>query len=446
MFKKLLIANRGEIAVRIIKTCQRLNIKTVAIYSDADKDSLHVQLADEAFYVGGSRVNESYLNMEAIIDAAMKSGAEAIHPGYGLLSENTMFVEKVEGAGLTFIGPKSHVIEKMGNKIEARAFMKKANVPIIPGKALGNFNELEVVKAARKIGFPLMVKAAAGGGGIGMQRVEDEEELLKTLPSLIKKSETFFRSSEIFLEKCIENARHIEAQIIGDEHGNVICIGDRDCSIQRRNQKIIEEAPATFLSMEGRERLHEYSVRAGKAIGYTNVGTVEFLVDEEENIYFLEMNTRLQVEHPVTEETANIDLVEWQLLIASEGRLPKYNGSFPVNHAIELRIYAEDPNTFFPSPGRIEQWEFPSLENVRYDFGVKAGMEVTPFYDPLIGKIIAKADLRQEAIDLLIQCLENAKVSGIKTNIPMLIQTMKNEQFRKGNVTTDFIIKERKNK
>lgn len=442
MFKKILIANRGEIAVRIMKTCRRLNIKTVAIYSDADRYSLHVENADEAYYVGPSRVNESYLNMDRIIEIALEENVDGIHPGYGLLSENATFVKKVEAAGLIFIGPESDVIEKMGNKIRAREMMEKAKVPIIPGMALTNMNEIEVIKSARKIGFPLMIKAAAGGGGIGMERIEDEDELLKALPTLIKKSETFFRSSEIFLEKCIENVRHIEAQIVGDKRGNIICVGDRDCSIQRRNQKIIEEAPAISLSIEGRKKLHDYAVRAGKAMNYKNVGTVEFLVDDEENIYFLEMNTRLQVEHTVTEETANIDLVEWQLLIASGGLLPSFNETFPVQHAIEVRLYAEDPDTFFPSPGKIEQWEFPQIENIRYDFGVKNGMEVTPFYDPLIGKVIAKGHSRKEAIQTLLYCLEKANVSGIKTNLPLLIDTLKNEQFQAGNITTNFVTKE----
>lgn len=437
LFKKLLIANRGEIAVRIINTCRQLGIQTVAVYSDADKDSLHATHADEAVHIGGSRVNESYLNMKNILQAAKDTGADAIHPGYGFLSENPAFALKVEENGITFIGPKPEVIQKMGNKIEARETMEQANVPVIPGITLNDTDEKTVLLAARNIGYPIMVKAAAGGGGIGMQKVEHETDLMKVVSSVVKKSETFFGSGEIYLEKCIENPRHIEAQIAGDEHGNVVCLGDRDCSIQRRHQKIIEEAPSPFLSVKGRERLYEAAIQAGRTIGYTNVGTVEFLVDEKENIYFLEMNTRLQVEHPVTEETTGHDLVEWQLLLAKGERLPEQNEQ--CGHAIEARIYAEDPVTFFPSPGKLEKWSFSPMENIRYDFGVMEGAQVTPFYDPMIGKVISKGATREEAIETLHRALENAEVVGIKTNIPMLIESLKNPVFQAGNATTDFV-------
>lgn len=442
MFSKLLIANRGEIAVRIIKTCKRLGIKTVAVYSEADKESIHVELADEAFLIGGPRVNESYLNMDKILETAKEAKVDAIHPGYGFLSENTRFAERVMEEGMTFIGPASEVIQKMGNKVEARETMQNADVPVIPGVTLNDLEENTVLLAARNIGYPIMVKAAVGGGGIGMQKVEHETEMMKVISSVVKKSETFFGSGEIFLEKFIENPRHIEAQIAADVNGKVICLGERDCSIQRRHQKIVEEAPSTFLSKEGREKLFTAAVRAGETIGYTNLGTVEFLVDEKEEVYFLEMNTRLQVEHPVTEETTGHDLVEWQIRLALGNdidSLPEAKESF--GHAIEVRIYAEDPVRFFPSPGKLEEWSFPEMSSIRYDFGVRKGTTVTPFYDPMIGKVIAKGATREEAIEQLINCLEASTVKGIKTNIPMLLNTLKNDIFKEGKATTDFVAK-----
>ncbi|MFA9557455.1 acetyl/propionyl/methylcrotonyl-CoA carboxylase subunit alpha [Evansella sp. AB-rgal1] len=440
MFTKLLIANRGEIAVRIIKTCKRLGIKTVAVYSEADKESLHVKMADEAYFIGPPRVNESYLNMEKIIEVAKKAEVDAIHPGYGFLSENASFAKRIASENITFIGPTEKIIQKMGNKVQARKTMMEANVPVIPGITLIDTDERSVKKAARKIGYPVMIKAAAGGGGIGMQKVDHEEELMKVLATVIKKSETFFGSGEIYLEKCIYSPRHIEAQIAGDQLGNIICLGERDCSIQRRNQKIIEEAPATFLSEEGRTALHEAAIKAGKAINYTNVGTVEFLVDESEELYFLEMNTRLQVEHPVTEETTGVDLVEMQLRLALGNSVNEVEKSMEeCNHSIEARIYAEDPVRFFPSPGTLLTWEFPKMEHIRYDFGVTEGTKVTPFYDPMIGKVISKGASREDAISHLIECLKAASVEGIKTNIPMLLQALESSAFQEGKATTRFV-------
>ncbi|MBU9714805.1 acetyl-CoA carboxylase biotin carboxylase subunit [Evansella tamaricis] len=440
MIKKILIANRGEIAVRIIKTCKQMNIKTVAVYSEADKDSLHVQLADEAHFLGGSRVTESYLNGEKILDAANAGNVDAIHPGYGLLSENADFAEKVRQEGYLFIGPSTSVIQKMGNKIAARKAMEDAGVSVIPGITLSDTEESTVKKAARVLGYPVMVKAAAGGGGIGMQKVEDEGDLMKVVSSVVKKSETFFGSGEIYVEKFIESPRHIEAQIAADRVGNVVCLGERDCSVQRRNQKILEEAPSIFLSDNGRKKLFEAAVHAGKTIEYTNVGTVEFLVDGEEQIYFLEMNTRLQVEHPVTEETTGIDLVQWQIDLANGKDIPSLErNNNQSNHAMEARIYAEDPTTFFPSPGKLIEWEFPEMEGIRYDFGVEKGATVTPFYDPMIGKVIAYGSSRKAVMDKLLMCLEMANVEGIKTNIPMLINTLKHPTFQNGEATTDFV-------
>ncbi|MDG5786371.1 biotin carboxylase N-terminal domain-containing protein [Evansella sp. AB-P1] len=444
MFKKLLIANRGEIAVRVIKTCERLGIKSVSVYSDADKESLHVQMADEAYYIGGSRVKESYLNINNIIDVAKKANVDAIHPGYGFLSENSEFAMKIKESGIIFIGPSVTVIDQMGNKIKARNMMEAANIPVVPGATITDSDERKVMLAARKIGYPIMVKAAAGGGGIGMEKVTNEEELLKVIPSIMKKSAMFFRSSDIYLEKYIEGPRHIEAQIVGDTNGNVICLGERDCTIQRRHQKIIEESPALSLSIEGRKKLHELAIRAGKAVHYTNAGTVEFLVDEKEEIYFLEMNTRLQVEHPVTEETTGIDLVELQLNLALEKDVTECITPYKnkENHAIEARIYAEDPVRFFPSPGHLLKWRFPEMDHIRYDFGVIEGKEITPFYDPMIGKVIAKGESREAAIHLLLECMERAEVDGIKTNIPLIINVLKSDSFQRGLVTTNFVYDE----
>ncbi|PYZ94083.1 biotin carboxylase [Salipaludibacillus keqinensis] len=440
MIKKILIANRGEIACRIIKTCEKLGIQSVAIYSEADQYSMHVELASESYLVGGARVNESYLNQDNILNIAKKSGADAIHPGYGFLSEHAGFARRVIEEGMVFIGPTPEAIEQMGDKVQSREVMKQANVPVVPGVTLTDIEENTVIKACREIGFPIMVKAASGGGGIGMQKVDHEDEVMRAVQSVVKKSETFFGSSQIFLEKYIEKPRHIEAQIAGDDHGNIISLGSRDCSIQRRHQKIIEEAPAPHFSEQANHQLLNEAVKAGEALGYTNVGTVEFLVDDKENIYFLEMNTRLQVEHPVTEETTGIDLVEWQIRLSEKQMISTLNRrESKAVHAIEVRIYAEDPKTFFPSPGTISEWIFPEMEGIRYDFGVRSGTVVTPYYDPMIGKVIAYAGSRGACIELMNKCLSNATVEGIKTNIPMLLKSLEDHRFKEGNVTTHFV-------
>lgn len=440
MIKKIVIANRGEIALRIIRTCKKLGIQTVTIFSEADKMSMHTALADESYLVGGSRVSESYLNQKKIIEIALESGADAIHPGYGFLSENPGFARAVRENGLVFIGPTAEAMKEMGDKIQARQVMEKAGVSVVPGITLENIEDRTVITAARQIGFPLMVKAAAGGGGIGMQKVEHEDDILKAVHSVEKKAETFFGSADIFLERYIEQPRHIEAQIAGDVTGEIIALGSRDCSIQRRHQKVIEEAPPPHFSEAGNKRLLDEAVKAGKALNYTNVGTIEFLVDEDENIYFLEMNTRLQVEHPVTEETMGLDLVEWQIRLAEKKHIADLAyGQRKANHAIEVRIYAEDPNTFFPSPGTISTWSFPEMAGIRYDFGVEAHTIVTPYYDPMIGKVIAYSDTRESCIELLKECLKNAQVEGIKTNIPMIIGALEDERFEKGNITTHFV-------
>lgn len=440
MLKKLLIANRGEIAARIIRTCKKLGIRTVAVYSEADADSLHVKWADEAFLIGKPRVSESYLNIEKIIEIAKETKAEAIHPGYGLLSENPTFARRCEEEGIVFIGPNANVIASMGSKIEARKTMAEAGVPIVPGISFPLQDVEEAVKTAETIGYPIMLKASAGGGGIGMQIVHTEEELRKAFEGNQKRAASFFGDGAMYLEKYIENPRHIEIQLLADHHGNCVYLWERECSIQRRHQKVIEEAPSPFLDEETRRNMGEAAVRAAKHIGYTNAGTIEFLVDEQKNFYFLEMNTRLQVEHPVTEEITGIDLVEEQLRVAAGERLGYRQQDIQRNgHAIEVRIYAEDPKTFFPSPGTITAFQLPQGEGVRNETAVTNGIAVTPFYDPMIAKLITKGDTREEAIARMVQALSHYQVEGIKTNIPMLKEVLNHPAFQAGHTTTNFI-------
>jgi len=440
MFKKLLIANRGEIAARIIRTCKKLGIQTVAVYSEADADSLHVKWADEAFLIGKPRVSESYLNIEKMIEIAKETKAEAIHPGYGLLSENPTFARRCEEEGIVFIGPNANVIASMGSKIEARKTMAEAGVPIVPGISFPLQDVEEAVKTAETIGYPIMLKASAGGGGIGMQIVRTEEELRKAFEGNQKRAASFFGDGAMYLEKYIENPRHIEIQLLADHHGNCVYLWERECSIQRRHQKVIEEAPSPFLDEETRRNMGEAAVRAAKHIGYTNAGTIEFLVDEQKNFYFLEMNTRLQVEHPVTEEITGIDLVEEQLRVAAGERLGYTQQDIQRNgHAIEVRIYAEDPKTFFPSPGTITAFQLPEGEGVRNETAVTNGIAVTPFYDPMIAKLITKGDTREEAIARMVQALSHYQVEGIKTNIPMLKEVLNHPAFQAGHTTTNFI-------
>ncbi len=440
MFSKILIANRGEIALRVIRTCQKLSIKTVAIYSEADAEGIFVREADEAYCVGKPPVNQSYLNADEIIRIAKKSGAEAVHPGYGLLSENAAFAKKCTDNGLVFIGPTPEIIASMGSKIEARKTMREAGVPIIEGVNTPIESADEAKLAAEKIGYPLMLKASAGGGGIGMQLVHSEEELIKAFAGNQKRAESFFGDGAMFLEKYIEEPHHIEVQILADSYGNIIPLWERECSIQRRNQKVVEEAPSPFINEETRTKMLDAAVKAAKYIGYSNAGTIEFLVDKEQNFYFLEMNTRLQVEHPVTEEITGLDLVEEQLKVAFGEKLSitreevKRNG-----HAIEVRIYAEDPKTFFPSPGKITEFQLPTGEGIRNESAIESGSQVTPFYDPMIGKLIAWGQTREEACERLKMALENYKIAGIKTNIPMLLKTISHEQFLSGYTTTQFV-------
>ena len=440
LFQKLLVADRGEIALRIIRTCKRLGIQTAAVYSEADAESLHVKAADEAWLIGKPRVSESYLNIEKIIETAKKAGVCAIHPGYGLLSENSRFAERCLKENITFIGPPPDVIAKMGSKIEARQAMEQAGVPVVPGvtKSLSGLNEARAL--AESIGYPVMLKASFGGGGIGMQLIRNESELAKAYEGSQKRAADFFGDGAMYIEKYIEDARHIEIQILTDEYGNAVYLWERDCSIQRRQQKIIEEAPAPLFDENMRAKLGEAAVKAALSIGYVNAGTIEFLVDKENHFYFLEMNTRLQVEHPVTEEITGLDIVEEQLNIAAGKALPyKQKDIRRDGHAIEVRICAEDPKTFFPSPGRITDLKLPEHPNVRHECAAAPGMNITPYYDPMIAKMIVKGNSRDEAIRTLAEALSQYQVKGIKTNIPLLEDIVRSDEFRKGGVQTDFI-------
>ena len=447
MFKKVLIANRGEIAVRVIRTCKALGITTIGVYSEADADAPHVKMADEAYLIGGPRVAESYLNINKILEVAQISGAEAIHPGYGLLSENTDFARRCEEAGLIFIGPSPEVISKMGSKIESRKAMEEAGVPVVPGITYPLADEEEAVEAADRIGYPVMLKASAGGGGIGMQVVHNGDEIRKAFAGNQKRATDFFGDGAMYIEKFVENPRHIEIQILADCFGNTVYLWERECSIQRRHQKVVEEAPSSFITEKTRTKMGEAAVKAAKSIGYKNAGTIEFLVDEEQNFYFLEMNTRLQVEHPVTEEITGLDLVEKQLQIAAGEALEFSQAEVKRDgHAIEVRIYAEDPKTFFPSPGKITKLELPNGPGVRHELAIHGQSVVTPFYDPMIAKLIVKGSNREEAIIRLQEALVDYHIEGIKTNIPMLQEVIAHPAFHSGDTTTDFVNKYLKSK
>ncbi|WP_440971049.1 acetyl-CoA carboxylase biotin carboxylase subunit [Peribacillus frigoritolerans] len=442
MIRKILIANRGEIASRIIRTCKKLGILTVAVHSEADSDSPFVGLADEAYLLGGPRVQESYLNVNKILEIAKETGAEAIHPGYGFLSENADFARSCEEAGLIFIGPKPEIIQQMGNKVEARKKMEQAGLPLVPGFSRPLIDSTEAAAVAEKIGYPVMLKAAAGGGGIGMQAVANEDELTKAFEGNQKRAQLFFGNGDMFIEKLIEKPRHIEIQVLADSFGNAVYLWERECSVQRRHQKVVEEAPSSFLDEETRNRMGMAAVKAVKSIGYSNAGTLEFLVDADKNFYFLEMNTRLQVEHPVTEEITGLDLVEQQIKIASGNKLDFTQSEIKQNgHSIEVRIYAEDPKTFYPAPGRITTMELPEGEGIRHELAVHGTSVVSHFYDPMIAKLVVSGDSRDNAIERLREALASYKIEGIKTNLPLLMEIISHEAFSKGDTTTDFIAK-----
>ncbi len=442
MFKKILIANRGEIAVRIIRACRDLQIKTAAVYSAADKDALHVRMADEAYFIGPAPSNESYLRWEKIIEVAKKSGAEAIHPGYGFLSENFEFVREVTNQGIKFIGPPPEAMEKMGGKISARLIAIDADVPVVPGTTEPLNSAEEALEVAEEYGFPVMLKASAGGGGKGMRFVETQADLKNALEAAQSEALASFGDAAVYVEKAIVRPRHIEIQIFSDTHGNFVHLGERECSIQRRHQKVVEECPSPLGDAKLREEMGAAAIKVAKAVNYVGAGTVEFLVsDVDKSFYFLEMNTRLQVEHPVTELVTGIDLVREQIRVANGEKLSFEQKDISWNtHAIECRVYAEDPeNNFLPSPGKITRLKVPSGNGVRDDGGVYEGAEVSIYYDPMISKLACYGKNRQEAIDRLRRALEEYEVGGIKTTLPFFREIVEDEEFIKGKLDTGFI-------
>jgi acetyl-CoA carboxylase biotin carboxylase subunit len=439
MFKKILIANRGEIALRVIRTCREMGIKTVAVYSTADKDSLHVKFADEAVCIGKPASVDSYLNIPHIMAAAEITNADAVHPGYGFLAENAKFSQICADHGIKFIGPTPEMINKMGDKITAKETMIKAGVPVVPGGE-GLLESIEQTKElAKVVGYPVILKATAGGGGKGMRVVWKEDEIEKAYTTAKIEAAASFKNDGIYMEKFVEEPRHIEIQVAGDQYGNVCHLSERDCSIQRRHQKLVEESPSPFMTPELRQKMGEAAIKAASAINYESVGTIEFLVDKHRNFYFMEMNTRIQVEHCVTEEVVSFDLIKEQIKIAMGERISGKNYE-PQMHAIECRINAEDPyNDFRPSPGKITVLHTPGGHGVRVDSHVYAGYVIPPYYDSMIGKLITVAQTREEAIDTMYRALSEYVIEGVKTTIPFHLQLMKNEDFRKGNFTTKFL-------
>lgn len=443
MFSKVLIANRGEIAVRIIRACRELGISTVAVYSTADRDSLHVKLADEAVCIGPPASRDSYLNAANIIAAAHNTGAEAVHPGYGYLSEQASFAEACEACGLTFIGPPANVIDDMGDKARAREIARKAKVPIIPGSDGVVTSEGEAAKVGQRIGYPLYIKAVAGGGGTGIRRVDRPDDLPRALQLAMSEADAAFGEPNVYIEKFLEQPRHIEAQVIGDHHGHVIHLGLRECSVQNiRHKKLVEECPAPGLSPSLRTRISEAAVRLARSVGYRNAGTVEFLVDKRGEFYFLEMNTRLQVEHPVTELVTGLDIVQLQIRIAAGEPLGITQKSVRFNgHSIECRITSEDPEQgYAPQSGRITDLLWPGGPGVRVDTHVYAGYEVPPFYDPMLGKLIVWAPTRPEAVVRMSRCLNELVIDGIPTNVNLQRRIVANAFFVEGNVTTETLV------
>ena len=439
MFKKILIANRGEIALRVIRTCKEMGIKTVAIYSTADKDSLHVRFADEAVCIGKPASVDSYLNIPHIMAAAEITNADAIHPGYGFLAENAKFAQICTESGIKFIGPTPDMINAMGDKITAKQTMIAAGVPVVPGVE-GLLESVDHAKReAARVGYPIMLKATAGGGGKGMRVVWNEGEIEKAYDGAKTEAAAAFKNDGIYMEKFVEEPRHIEIQVAGDQFGNCCHLSERDCSIQRRHQKLVEESPSPFMTDELRHAMGEAAIKAASSINYEGVGTIEFLVDKHRNFYFMEMNTRIQVEHCVTEEVINFDLIKEQIKIAAGHKVSGRN-YFPQMHAIECRINAEDPfNDFRPSPGKITVLHTPGGHGVRVDSHVYAGYTIPPYYDSMIGKLITIAQTREEAIDTMHRALSEYVIEGVKTTIPFHLQLMENEDFRNGNFNTKFL-------
>jgi acetyl-CoA carboxylase biotin carboxylase subunit len=441
MFKKILIANRGEIAVRIIRACREMGIGTVAVYSDVDRAALHVRKADEAYHIGPAASAESYLNIAKLLDVAKRSGAEAVHPGYGFLSERSEFARACAAAGLKFIGPTPEAMDLMGSKTRARQAILAAGVPTVPGSTRGLASVEEARVIASEMGYPIMLKAAAGGGGKGMRLVRSEEELDSAMSAAQSEALRAFGDAEVYIEKFLERPRHVEIQVFADEHGSTLYLGERECSVQRRHQKVIEESPSPIVDDEMRRRMGEVAVRAAQAAGYTNAGTVEFLVDAQRNFYFLEMNTRLQVEHPVTEIVTGLDLVQWQLRVAAGEPLAFRQDDVQLRgHAVECRIYAEDPdNNFFPSPGLITRLETPAGPGIREDSGVYEGWTVPLDYDPMLSKLIGYGDTREHAIARLRRAMDEYFVGGIQTNVSLFRRILRDPDFIAGKIDTSYL-------
>ncbi|MCL6453197.1 MAG: acetyl-CoA carboxylase biotin carboxylase subunit [Alicyclobacillus sp.] len=441
MFKRVLIANRGEIAVRVIRACRELGIETVAVYSEADADSLHVQMADDAYCIGPASSRQSYLHIPSIMTVATMTGVDAIHPGYGFLAENSDFAEVCEACGITFIGPSAHAIETMGDKSMAKETMKKAGVPTVPGSdgLIGSVEE--ALRVAEEIGYPVIIKATAGGGGKGIRIVRDPDTLAQAVTTAQTEAETAFGNAGVYLEKYIERMRHVEIQVLADRHGNVVHLGERDCSVQRRLQKLVEESPCPVLDEATRERMGEAAVAAARAVDYVGAGTIEFIYAGDGQFYFMEMNTRIQVEHPVTEWVTGIDLVREQICAAAGEPLSFRQEDVHLRgHAIECRVNAEDPErNFMPAPGRITAYLPPGGIGVRVDSAAYPGFTVPPYYDSMIAKLIVWAPTRTQAIDRMIRALKEFRVEGVKTTIPFHIRVMENERFRAGDVTTRFL-------
>ncbi|APQ97213.1 acetyl-CoA carboxylase biotin carboxylase subunit [Clostridium botulinum] len=443
MFKKILVANRGEIAVRIIRACREMGIETVAIYSEADKDALHVQLADEAVCIGPPSSKDSYLNMYNIISATVLTGSQAIHPGFGFLSENSKFANMCKDCNIVFIGPDSETIDKVGNKSNARDIMIRAGVPVIPGSNGVIHNEEEALNIAEEIGYPVVVKASAGGGGRGIRIVHSKENMIKAFNTAKSEAKGAFGDDSMYVEKFIKNPRHIEFQILGDNYGNIIHLGERDCSLQRRNQKVLEEAPSPRMNEELRKRMGDVAIKAAKAVEYKNAGTIEFLLDEDGSFYFMEMNTRIQVEHPITEMVTGVDILKEQIKIAYGEKLNIKQKDIKIQgHAIECRINAEDyKNGFRPCPGKIENLYIPGGLGVRLDSSVYSGYTIPPYYDSMIGKLIAYGRNREETIQIMKRALGELIIEGVNTNIDFQFIILEDENFIKGEYTTKYIEK-----
>lgn len=441
MIKKILVANRGEIAIRVIRSCREMGIKSVAVYSEADRTSMHVRFADEAYFIGPSPSNESYLVIDNIIKAAKESGADAIHPGYGFLSENAEFSDRCEKEGIIFIGPSSYAIDTMGDKITARKKMQSANVPVVPGTTEPITDLKEAIKTINEIGLPVMIKATAGGGGKGMRLVTKEEDIVSAVTSAKSEALASFSNGDVYIEKYINSPHHIEFQIVADKHGNCVHLFERECSVQRRHQKVVEETPSPIMTEKLRAEMGKHAVAAAQAVNYAGAGTIEFIVDDKLNYYFLEMNTRLQVEHPITERVVGVDLVKTQIKIADGEPLEFKQEDLKQNgHAIEVRIYAEDPdNNFMPNPGTIEHITEPLGLGVRHDGYVYAGYKIPIYYDPMISKLIVWASTRSEAIDRLKRALYAYKITGIKTSIPFLSRILDVPDFVNGKYNTHII-------